>query len=121
MNARTILGIVLGDVIFAGGVALLFYLLRVDPHAPVETRLMVFSIVGGIALALAGGFVAGWIARRNDLVCGIILAVIIAGGSIGSMIGRQGEGARWSQLAALLTMAPAALAGDRLRMKRIGK
>jgi hypothetical protein len=51
----------------------------------------------------------------------MILAVIIAGGAIGSMIGRPGQGAVWSQLAALLAMSPAALAGDWLRMKRLSK
>ncbi len=115
------MGILLGDVIFAGGAALLFYVTRVDPHAPAEMRFMVLSSLGGIALALAGGFVAGWIGRRSDLVCGVILAVIIAGGAVASMIGRPGQGAIWSQLAALLTMSPAALIGDWLRMKKIGK
>ncbi|HEY7405379.1 MAG TPA: hypothetical protein VIB39_17770 [Candidatus Angelobacter sp.] len=121
MIARTIIGVLLGDVIFAGGSALLFYAARVDPHAPAEMRFIALSILGGIALALVGGFVAGWIGRRNDLVCGMILAVIIAGGAIGSMIGRPGQGAVWSQLAALLAMSPAALAGDWLRMKRLSK
>lgn len=121
MIARTIVGILLGDVIFAGGSALLFYAARIDPHAPAEMRFMLVSTLGGIALALAGGFVAGWIGRRSDLVCGMILAVIIAGGAIASMIARPGQGAIWSPLAALVTMTPAAFFGDWLRMKKIGK
>jgi len=115
---RTILGVVLGDIIFAGGSALLFYLAKVDPHAPAEARFIVLSTLAGILFALAGGFVAGWIGQRSDVICGLILAVIIAGGAIASMIGRPGVGALWSQTAALLLMAPASLAGDRLRLRR---
>ncbi|HKD80060.1 MAG TPA: hypothetical protein VKH81_10225 [Candidatus Angelobacter sp.] len=121
MTWRAILGIVLGDIIFAGGSALLFYAARVDPHAPAAVRFMVLSSIGGILLALAGGFVAGWIGRRADLICGLILAVMIAGGAIASMIGRPGAGAVWSQSAALVLMSPAAFFGDWLRVKRIGK
>lgn len=121
MAWRTILGVVLGDIIFAGSSALLFFAARVDPHAPAEARFMILSTLSGILFALAGGFVAGWIGRRTDVICGLILAVIIAGGAIASMIGRPGAGAIWSQAAALLLMAPAALAGDRLRINKIGK
>ena len=118
MTWRVIVGIVLGDIIFAGGSALLFYAARVDPHAPAGMPFIVLSSIGGILLALAGGFVAGWIGRRADLICGLILAVMIAGGAVASMISRPGAGAVWSQSAALVLMAPAALAGDWLRMRR---
>jgi MFS family permease len=118
---RTILGIVLGDVIFAGGSALLLYASKMDPHALAPTRFIVLSSLTGIVMAVAGGFVAGWIGRRADLICGLILAVIIAGGAIASIIGRLGQGAIWPQLATLLLMAPAALAGDWLRMRKTGK
>src|SRR5262249_19253902 len=64
----TLLGVLLGDVIFAGGSALLFYAARVDPQAPAEVRFILISVGGGIVLAMAGGWVAGWFGRRNDLV-----------------------------------------------------
>jgi hypothetical protein len=68
-------------------------------------------VAGGIVLAMAGGWVAGWFGRRSDLVCGVLLAVIIALGAVASLISRPGRGAAWSQMAALVLMAPAALAG----------
>ena len=115
---RTILGVLLGDVIFAGGSALLFYAARVDPHAPVEARFMLISVAGGIVLAMAGGWIAGWFGQRGDLVCGILLAIIIAVGALASLISRPGQGAAWSQTAALVLMAPAALAGDWVRARK---
>ena len=115
-----ILGIVLGDVIFVDGSALLLYATKMDPHALAPTRFIVLISLEGIVMALAGGFVVGWIGRRTDLVCGIILAVIIAGGAIASMIGKLGAGAIWPQIATLLLMAPSALAGDWLRLRKRG-
>ncbi len=113
------MAVVAGDAIFAGGSVLLFYLVKVDPHGPAATNFIVLSIVVGIGLALAGGFVAGIIGNRTDLICGMLLAVIIAVGAIISMVGRSEQGALWSQTCALLS-APAALAGDWLRMKKQG-
>src|SRR5262249_32223538 len=115
---RTILGVLLGDVIFAGGSALLFYAARVDPQAPAEVRFILISVGGGIVLAMSGGWVAGWFGRRNDLVCGILLAALIAARAVGSLISRPGRGAGWSQTAALVLMAPAALAGDWVSARR---
>lgn len=119
-TVKTILGVVLGDVIFAGGAVLMFYLAKVDPHAPAAPSFIVLSVVAGIALAFAGGFAGGVIGRRSDLICGMLLAVIIAAAAIVSMISSPGQGALWSQTGALLS-APAALVGDWLRMRRIDK
>ena len=98
----------------------MFYLAKVDPHAPAERSFVLLSVVAGVAFALGGGFTAGVIGRRGDLICGMLLAVIIAAGAIASMAARPGQGALWSQTGALIS-APAALVGDRLRMKRFGK
>jgi drug/metabolite transporter (DMT)-like permease len=114
---RTILAVVVGDVIFAGGSVLLFYLAKVDPHAPTTRNFILVSVVAGVALALAGGFAGGAIGRRTDVICGMLLAAIIAIGAVISMAGHPGQGSLWSQTAALIS-APAAFVGDRLRMKR---
>src|SRR5262249_60801111 len=52
---RTILGVLLGNVIFAGGSALLFYAARVGPQAPAEVRVILISVGGGSGVALCGG------------------------------------------------------------------
>jgi Na+/melibiose symporter-like transporter len=115
-SARTILAVIVGDLIFAGGSVLMFYVARVDPHAPAMTRFIVLSTAAGIVLALVGGVAGGSIGRRADLICGMLLAVIIAAGALVSMAGRPGQGALWSQTGALIS-APAALVGDWLRAK----
>jgi hypothetical protein len=114
---RTVVAVVVGDLIFAAGSVLLFYLAKVDPHGPAAPNFIFLSVAAGVALALAGGFVAGVIGNRTDLICGMLLAVILAIGAIVSMVERPGLGALWSQTGALIS-APAALVGDRLRMKK---
>lgn len=114
---RTVLAVVAGDMVFAGGSVLLFYLAKVDPHASAPRNFILLSVAAGVVLALAGGFAAGVIGHRTDLICGMLLTAIIAIGAVVSMAGRPGQGALWSQTAALIS-APAALVGDRLRMKR---
>jgi len=76
------------------------------------------AFFNGVVFALIAGFVAGWISQRRDLVTGIILALIIAVPALASMVARPGQGALWSQTAALAFMAPASLVGDWIRFKK---
>ena len=115
---RAFLAVVAGYLIFAGSAVLLFHLTKVDPHARAPVSFELFTTAYGLVFSVLGGFVAGQIARRGDLVTGIALAAVIALGAIISMIARPGAGALWTQTAALLLLAPAAVAGDWIRMRR---
>ncbi len=115
---RTIIGIIAGDLIFAGLTVLMFTLAKVDPHMVSGSGFMLSSIAGGIVFALLGGFVGGLIGRRADILVGIFLGLIIAVGAAVSLLARPGGGAVWTQTAALILMAPAAVLGDSLRKSR---
>lgn len=115
---RTFLAVVAGYLIFALSAVLLFHLTNVDPHSPAAIGFKVLTIAYGLAFASLGGFVAGQIAQRTDLICGIALALVTALGATISMIARPGAGALWTQTAALFLFAPASLAGDWIRRKR---
>ena len=114
---RAFLAVLAGYLIFAGSAVLLFRVTKVDPHSPAAVGFELLTIIYGIAFALLGGFVTGKIARRTDLGCGIAIALLIALGATVSMIARPGEGALWTQTAALLLFAPASLAGDWIRRR----
>jgi len=114
---RAFLAVLAGYLIFAGSAVLLFRVTKVDPHSPAAVGFELLTTVYGVAFALLGGFVTGKIARRTDLNCGIALALLIALGATVSMIARPGEGALWTQTAALLLFAPASLAGDWIRRR----
>ena len=115
---RTFLAVVTGYFIFAASAVLLFHLTNVDPHSPAALGFKALTMAYGLAFAYLAGFVAGRIARRADLVCGIAVALVIALGATISMIARPGAGALWTQTAALLLFAPASLAGDWTRRRR---
>jgi hypothetical protein len=115
---RGVLGVVSGYVIFAGSAVLYFRLANVDPHSPAVVSFEMLTLAYGLAFALLGGFVAGKVARRTDLMSGILLALVIALGATVSIIARPGAGALWTQTAALLLFAPASVAGDWIRIRR---
>jgi hypothetical protein len=114
---RAFLAVVAGYLIFAGSAVLFFRLLNVDPHSPGAVGFEALTVAYGLAFSTLGGFVAGKIARRTDLISGIVLALVIALGATVSMIARPGAGALWTQTAALLLFAPAAVAGDWIRRR----
>ena len=93
---QTFLAVVAGYLIFAGSAVLLFQLTKVEPHSPAALGFEVLTIVYGLGFASLGGFLAGKIARRMDLGCGIALALVIALGVTVSMIARPGAGALWT-------------------------
>ncbi len=114
---RTTLAVFIGYVIFGGSAVVLFRAAHLDPHSLLPLRFVVFSITYGGAFALLGGYVAGRIGRRRDLICGLAVAALIAIGAVISMVARPGAGALWSQTAGLVVCAPAALFGDWIRRK----
>ena len=118
MLVRAALAIIVGYVIFAGSAVLLFHAADVDPHSPAPLGFSVLSIAYGLAFALLGGFVAGRLGRRPDLVCGIGLAAVIGLGALVSMIARPGAGSLWTQIAAFVVFTPASFLGDWMRKRQ---
>ena len=116
---RVFMAVVAGYGTFAGSAVLLFHLADVDPHSPAAVGFELLTIAYGLGFALLAGFVAGKIAQRPDLRCGMVLALVIALGATVSIIARPGAGALWTQTAALLLFAPASLAGDWIRRRRL--
>ena len=114
---RGILGALLGYVIFATPAALMFNLMGWDPHAPASLAVIVAStVVGCLAFvsttrAAIGGYVAARIGRARWP--GVVVAALIAVGALISLVASPGAGAIWSQLVAILLMAPAALLASR--------
>jgi hypothetical protein len=115
---RIFVAVVAGYLIFAVSAVLLFHLTNVDPHSPAAFGVKALTVAYGLAFASLGGFVAGRIGRRADLVCGIVLALVIALGATISMIARPGAGALWTQTAALILFSPASLLSDWARRRR---
>jgi NO-binding membrane sensor protein with MHYT domain len=112
---RTIAGIILGYLIFAVPSFLLFRLTHVDPHAPATAGFEVIAVFFGIAFAILAGYFGTAISARSTMWVALIIAAILAAGTISSMVA---TGLNWSPISALICMAPAVLVGGWLRLRR---
>jgi len=101
---RTISGIIIGYLIFAGSAFLLFRLTHQDPHAPTVMGFEISAILYGVFFAFLAGYWETGIAGRSDMWVAGIIAIIMAAGAIASMISK---GIGWSPLSAVVLMAPA--------------
>jgi len=116
---RGTLGAIVGYIIFAAPAALMFNLMGWDPHTAASMAVIVASTVVGLVAAGVGGYVGARIGRARWP--GIVVAALIAVGALVSLATRPGGGAVWSQLVALVLLAPAALLGGyRARAGRSG-
>ncbi len=118
---RSILAVIIGYLVFAVSAVLLFSLSGRDSHDVVPMWFLLISIVYGAFFAALGGYLAATIARRNKFRYAAILSIVIGTGALISLLSRPGKGAIWSQLSALLVMAPAAMIGGYLRDRKSEK
>ena len=116
--ARSILAVVAGYVIFAVSAFAFFRLSGQLPHQTAPLPKMLSSVAVGVVFALLGGYVAAWIARRRPLAHGVAVAILLALGATVSLVSTLGHGAIWSQIAALVLMAPSAALGGWVRARR---
>jgi hypothetical protein len=112
--------VIVGYAVFAVSAGALFHLAEQDPHGEASVPFMVGATVYGVAFALLGGYVSGWIASRHALAHGLAVAGVLALGASVSLFATLGKGHVWSQIAALTAMAPAAAFGGWLRSRVVG-
>jgi uncharacterized membrane protein YgaE (UPF0421/DUF939 family) len=109
---RSALGVILGYVLFAVAAVGFFRVLGQNPHQSAPFWLMVCSTLYGSAAAFLGAKIAARVAGYKPFAHGVALGVVIAVGATLSLVSTAGHGAIWSQITALLFMAPSAsLAG----------
>ena len=108
---RSIAAVILGYGVFAACAATLFALSGRAPHAPASPAFMGVTVASGVVFALAGGYVAASLAGRRPVAHAVAVAAVLAAGATVSLALTLGHGAIWSQVAALLVMAPSAVVG----------
>jgi hypothetical protein len=117
---RSIVAVVAGYLVFALSAFAFFQVSGQAPHRVAPVSVMLASSAFGVVFALLGGYVAGWLAGRRPMRHGVAVAVVLAGGALVSLLSTFGKGAIWSQVAALVFMAPSAVFGGWLRARRAG-
>lgn len=116
---RSVGSVVLGYLVFALSAAAFFLLTGQPPHAPAPLSIMFGCIAVGIASAFLGGYLAARLAGRHPSAHGLAVALILALAATISLVSTVGHGAIWSQVAALVLMAPAAAVGGVARSRRV--
>jgi uncharacterized membrane protein len=114
---RSIAGVLVGFLLFALGLPLVFRLLGTE-SATSHGGFMALAVVLGIGLSLLGGFLAAWIAHYRARLHAGVVAGLIAITAIFSLLLQADWIPGWSQIAALFLMTPAAQIGGRLRAPR---
>ncbi len=116
---RAIAGVIVGYLIFGVSAALLFALSGRPAHHTAPTVFMVGSIIYGMAFAFLGGWVATIVGRRRGTALGV--GILIAVGALISLVASPAGNAIWSQVAALVLMAPAAALAGRIHRRPTGR
>lgn len=111
---RSVVAVVVGYLIFAVSAFAFFRLSGQAPHAVAPVPIMATSIAVGMVAAVLGGYVAARLAPGQPLAHGVAVAVVLAIGAAVSLMMTATSGAVWSQVAALVAMAPCAVLGGRL-------
>lgn len=117
---RSVLAVAIGYVVFSASAVALFKLSGQNPHIPADTAFMAVSIAYGVFFAALSGFIAAWLAKRWEFEHALAVSCLIAVAGAISLLTRPGQGAMWTELATLLLMAPAAMAGGYLRLRQVG-
>lgn len=106
---RKIFGIVAGYGIFVVSSLMLFKYSRHDPHEEAGMFFMIFTIFFGMLFSFVAGAVAGFIDSKKGLAVNYMLAILIAGFALFSMI--QSGGKHWTQFLAIFIFAPTSILG----------
>jgi hypothetical protein len=112
---RSIGAVAAGYLVFGGSAALLFQVSGQPPHEAAPVWFKVASIIWGAVFALVAGWLTARIAVCRPATHAGILAALIALGAVISLVASP-PGAIWSQVSAVVVMAPCAWLGG-LRAK----
>jgi len=118
---RSIAAVAAGYFVFAASAVLLFQLSGQAPHAEASLAFKIAAALWGAVFALVGGWLAAHVSVRRPATHAAAVAAVIALGALVSLTARPSDAA-WSQVSALLVMAPCAWAGGALaaRARRSG-
>jgi NhaP-type Na+/H+ and K+/H+ antiporter len=115
---RSVLAVLCGYAVFALSAFAFFRLSGQPPHQEAPMSVMLTSVAVGMLFAVLGGYLAARLAKRRPLAHGVAVALVLAVGAAISLLSTLGNGAIWSQVSALVLMAPSAVLGGWLRSKQ---
>jgi len=106
---RNVAAILAGYTLFVISSLILFRVAGVDPHRPASMNFQMLTVVYGAVFSFLSGFLVQLIAKIKQIVLNYILALVIAGFAVLSLI--KADGVYWSQLLAIIIFAPVSFWG----------
>ena len=118
---RSVIAVLAGYAFFGIAAFALFAVSGTNPYVlPPTPGFVVFATAYGMVVAVLAGYITALLAGRAELGHGRALALVIALGAALSMFARRDEGGiGWSQIAALVLMAPSAAIGGAFRFRQV--
>jgi hypothetical protein len=113
---RKILSVIVGYAIFVVSSVAFFKLSEVNPHGEVNLTFQIITAVYGAVFSFLSGLVLQLIAPTRTLTLNYILACIIAGFAIVSLL--TASGTHWTQLLAIVIFAPISISGGLVYIRR---
>jgi len=113
---KKILGVITGYAIFVATSLALFAVSGQKPHAPASITFQVLTAMYGAVFSFLSGMVVQLIAKSKSLAANYILAFIIAGFALFSLI--KSGGSPWTQLMAIIIFAPMSILGGFFYIRR---
>src|SRR5262245_56642855 len=107
---RSVGAVVAGYFVFAASAVLLFQLSGREPHADAPLAFKIASAIWGAVFAMVGGWLAAHVSVRRPATHGANVAALIAVLAFASILARPSD-ALWSQISAIVVMAPCAWLG----------
>ena len=114
---RSVAAVLLGYLVFALSAMALFSISGHDPHAPASTIFIVFTTMYGMVFDGLSGFLAAWISKRWKFEHAFAVACLIAVVGAISAFATIGRGSLWTQVVAVLIIAPMAMVGGYVKIR----
>ncbi len=118
---KSILAVLAGYLVFGLSAVLLFQVAGVDARQVPSPGFLVGSTIYGVLFAFLAGYTAARIAGKNEIGHSIGVACILALIAVVSIVAQPGLESHWSQISALILMAPSAVLGGWLRRRQSGR
>jgi peptidoglycan/LPS O-acetylase OafA/YrhL len=111
----------MGYLLFAVSAFAFFRLSGHDPHATAGAGFMIVSILYGLFFSVLGGYIAAAVAGEGkyEIEHAFAVATLIAAIGAASLIAESPAESKWTQLSAILIVAPAAILGGYLRRRQL--
>jgi hypothetical protein len=117
---RGVFGVFAGHMLIAWGVSVFFLVAIPTPRIDVPVLLVFAAVVNGMAFAFVGGYLCGYLSKRQPLKCSVALAMVLAFAATVWWLQPPDIRVTWPIALTVSLAAPVAIVGGWLREHQLG-